>query len=125
MEASQSKRGGQRTTIYFAHPYCSYGRGSIEHLNGMIRWFIPKGSNIAGNHRKANHERTAMAVRYPTTQPGWAKCRECHRQGSVTPFTHLTSAFTGAFVSLLAAIRAWAFSVLPNKVRGFGLRIPC
>ena len=47
METSHLKQGRQRTTVYFAHPYCSCERGSIEHLNGMIRWFIPKGSNIA------------------------------------------------------------------------------
>ena len=35
-----------RTTIYFAHPYCASERGSNERHNGIIRRFIPKGSEI-------------------------------------------------------------------------------
>ena len=31
---------------YFAHPYASYERGSIENLNGLIRQYIPKGTNF-------------------------------------------------------------------------------
>lgn len=32
--------------IYFTHPYCSYEKGGIENLNGIIRRYIPKGKNI-------------------------------------------------------------------------------
>ena len=35
-----------RTTIYFAHPYCASERGSNERHNGIIRRFIPKGCCI-------------------------------------------------------------------------------
>jgi len=28
--------------VYFAHPYCSYERGSNENLNGLVRRFFPK-----------------------------------------------------------------------------------
>lgn len=31
---------------YFADPYASYQRGSIEQLNGLVRRFFPKGTNI-------------------------------------------------------------------------------
>lgn len=31
---------------YFAHPYASYERGSIENLNGLVRQYIPKGKSF-------------------------------------------------------------------------------
>lgn len=33
--------------IFFCDPYSSWQKGGVEHLNKMIRRFIPKGSNIA------------------------------------------------------------------------------
>jgi IS30 family transposase len=33
--------------FFFAHPYHSWERGSNENLNGLVRQYIPKGTNIA------------------------------------------------------------------------------
>jgi IS30 family transposase len=37
---------GKRTDIYYAHPNCSYERGSNENANRLIRKFIKKGEDI-------------------------------------------------------------------------------
>jgi IS30 family transposase len=43
----RSIRGGQRTKVYFCHPYSSWERGSNENCNSIIRRFIPKGADIS------------------------------------------------------------------------------
>jgi IS30 family transposase len=42
----------QRLTLYFAHPYSSFERGTNENQNGIIRRFIPKGSDIGEYTKK-------------------------------------------------------------------------
>lgn len=37
----------KRTSVFFAHPYSSWERGSNEHANGLIRYKIPKGYPIS------------------------------------------------------------------------------
>lgn len=48
LEASALKKGNKRTTIYFAHSYSSWERGTNENHNRMIRRFIFKGLDIGG-----------------------------------------------------------------------------
>ena len=39
-------REGQRTKLYYCHPYSSWERGSNENQNRLIRRWIPKGTPI-------------------------------------------------------------------------------
>ena len=48
LEASVLEQGQKRTTVYFAHSYSSWERGTNENQNRMIRRFVPKGYNIGG-----------------------------------------------------------------------------
>jgi IS30 family transposase len=52
LEASVLKQGDKRTTVYFAHSYSSWERGTNENHNRMIRRFVFKGLNIDGFSEK-------------------------------------------------------------------------
>lgn len=47
IERSWYKKGGQRTKVYFCHPFSSWERGSNENANKLVRRFIPKGAKIS------------------------------------------------------------------------------
>lgn len=68
LERSCLRMGGKRTTCYYAHPYCSWERGSNEVNNRLIRRFVPKGTDIA---KLTNRDVTRIEQwmnRYPRRQ---------------------------------------------------------
>jgi IS30 family transposase len=55
----------RRTTLFYAHPYASWERGSNENANRMIRRFIAKGRDIALFTHKAINDAVSWINRYP------------------------------------------------------------
>ena len=46
MERSIRSADKQRTTVYYAHPYSAWERGSNENQNKLVRRFVPNGTDI-------------------------------------------------------------------------------
>jgi len=67
-------------TIYFAHPYHSWERGTNENFNGLLRQFFPKGSSFAG----ITKEQVDLAANLLNTRPR-------KRHGYVSPAALLES----------------------------------
>ncbi len=61
---------------YFADPYCSWQRGSNEHMNGLVRQYVPKKAKLCTvtdedldryQHRLNNRPRKRLGFRTPMT----------------------------------------------------------
>lgn len=77
MERSIS--GGNRTKMYYCHPYSSWERGSNERMNREIRRLIPKGTNI-GKLSQSQISRVQDWVNaYPREILGYATSEELFR----------------------------------------------
>ena len=59
------------TQVYFAHPYHSWERGTNENTNGLIRWYLPKGTDFATvSDEEIAHIEWALNNR-PRKRLGW------------------------------------------------------
>lgn len=56
---------GSRCDIYYAHPYSSFERGTNENHNGIIRRFIPKGTDITAINKRKIREIQDWMNNYP------------------------------------------------------------
>ncbi|BFU92270.1 MAG: hypothetical protein NTAFB01_34570 [Nitrospira sp.] len=64
-EMATHKRLAQRLTIrvFFADPHCPWQRGTNEHTNGLLRPYLPKGTDLSGYIQR---ELNAIAYRLNT-----------------------------------------------------------
>lgn len=76
-----SELEGSLTQVYFAHPYCSYERGSNEHWNGLLREYLPKKSSLKNlSHSKlkrivdAINHRPRKRLNYQTAREVFDAC---------------------------------------------------
>jgi len=69
------------TKVYFAHPYHSWERGTNENTNGLIRWYLPKGTDFA----TVSEERIGDIEHRLNTRPrkrlGWRTPLDVFNQG--------------------------------------------
>ncbi len=56
---------GQRTKVYYCHPYSSWERGTNERINREIRRLLPKGTNLATITEKRIKEVEEWVNNYP------------------------------------------------------------
>lgn len=64
------------TVVYFAHPYCSWEKGAIENMNGLIRQYIPKKTDFRGISKKYIKEIMEKLNNRPRKKNGFIKPRE-------------------------------------------------
>lgn len=70
---------GNRTQVYYCHPYSSWERGSNERLNREIRRLIPKGSNIAHYSPKEIQRVQDWVNSYPREILGYRTSEELYQ----------------------------------------------
>ena len=68
------------TKIYFAHPYHSWERGTNENTNGLIRWYLPKGTDFATVSEKRIREIEWRLNTRPRKRLGWRTPLEVFNQ---------------------------------------------
>lgn len=67
---------GQRTTLYYCHPYCSSERGTNERINREIRRLIPKGSDLSKYSEEDIQAVEDWVNNYPRQVLGFATSKE-------------------------------------------------
>ena len=75
------------TKIYFADPYSAWQRGSNENANGVLRRFLPRGTDL----KKVSAQKLSQVIRKMNHRPmkclGWRTPYEVFKQASVALIT--------------------------------------
>lgn len=69
--------GGQRTEIFYCHPYTSCERGSNENCNRIIRRWVPKGQDISQYTTRYVRRVQDWINCYPRRVLGYSSAAEC------------------------------------------------
>jgi len=76
LELSVFDRKARRVTIYFAHAYSAWERGSNENSNKIIRRFIPKGKDIGLFDKSEIKDIERWMNNYPRKSLGYASAKQ-------------------------------------------------
>ncbi len=76
LESSARRPGTRRTKIYYDHPFSAWERGSNENANKLIRWFIPKGTDISNLKQKDIRRIENWMNNYPRKIHGYSSANE-------------------------------------------------
>lgn len=63
-------------SVYFAHPYHSWERGTNENTNGLVRQYFPKNTNLLSVDAESVREVAAKLNNRPRKVLGWKSPRE-------------------------------------------------
>lgn len=63
-------------SVYFAHPYHSWERGTNENTNGLVRQYFPKGTSLLGIDDRAVRQAQEKINNRPRKTLGWKSARE-------------------------------------------------
>jgi IS30 family transposase len=67
-----------RVRVFFTHPYCSTERASIENLNGLVRYYLPKRTSFANLTQRRLNEIETLLNRRPRRCLGYLTPHEVH-----------------------------------------------
>ena len=65
------RRKGERTVVFFCHPYSAFERGSNENMNRLIRRFFPKGTSFDTVTPEEVRAAEKWVNSYPRKLLGW------------------------------------------------------
>ena len=74
------RRGNKRLTVYYAHPYSSWERGTNERNNRIIRRYFPKGKSLAKVTQKQCDAVAASINAMPRKVLDWHTAQELFEQ---------------------------------------------
>jgi len=71
--------------VYFTHPYSSTERGSIENLNGLVRYYLPKRTSFAKLTQRRLNELEKLLNHRPRKCLDYLTPHEVHSKNATTP----------------------------------------